>query len=353
MRSAVLALALLGCGRLGFDEGSRASDSGIDMSDAPPGVASCQARLVMNLGVQPIGDMGAAKTSTGYALGFVEAPSGPLWGTVLDSQLAPTDVAAVTTSAGPYESVTLTWTGANLLAGIGEPGGIAYLKRLEPDMSGYSASAQVTGVAAGPAFAGAGVQWYGGVADGTRASIYKVDGAGVVDLAPILLGTGTIIDAMSMASFGPFAAIAWSRVDACLISVVDSSANVVSTAQTFDCNGAQLAGGASLHLAYEGPPGIVYRTISVGQTKVGTASPERIVGAGARPQIITAGGVPYIGWASTEIELVRVSPTTFDPYVVVGLPAGPPNAWELVDLGGKPGGFAVYGSTLYAFDSCN
>lgn len=348
----MLALAVAGCGRLGFDQRG-GGDSGIDGTDAPPGVATCQARMVMDLGVQPIGDMGAANITTGYALGFVEDPSGVLWGTVLDPQLAPTDSLPVTTSGSTYEGVALTWTGVNLLAGIRDPSGLTYLKRLEPDMSGYSASAEVPGVAAEPTFAAAGAQWFGGAASMTAATLYKIDSAGVVDTTAIGLGTGAVIDAMSLASIGAFAVVAWSRADACVISVVDTNANVASTPQGFRCRRGQLAGGASLHLVYESPSGIAHRSLSVGPSNVALASAERLVGPGSQPQVITAGGVPFIGWTTTEIRLVRVSATTFDPIVVVGLPAGAPSAWELVDLGGKPGGFAVYGQKLYAFDSCN
>lgn len=345
-------VALIGCGRFGFDD--RNDGGTVDaLVDAPPGVASCQARQVMSLGTQPIGDLGVAKMPNGYALGFVEAPSGILWGTVLDNQLAATNGLPQMTSTSTYANVTLTWTGANLLAGIGEPNGLSYLKRLEPDMSTYTQTTEVTGAAADPAFAAAGGQWFGGAAAMTQTAIYSIAADGSVSAGPSALGDGTSIDGMSLASSGPFAVIAWARPGTCLASVVDAGVNVATTILGFACPDSQLAGDTPLHLVYTRAGSIAYRTLSVGQGKSVSASSERVVGTGSRPQVITAGGNAYVGWTSDTMHIARVTSAGLEDFAVLGLPTALPSAWQLVDLGGAPGAVAVFGAELYAVDRCN
>lgn len=350
MRAALFAVALIGCGRLGFDE--RAGGAAPDGPDDDAGVTRCQAASIAGLSTATVGYLDVAKLPTGYALGFIEAPQGILYGVPLGPQLVPGVTTPFMTSTSAYTNVAMTWTGANLLAGLSEPTGNSYLKRLEPDMTTYTVYSEVPGATAKPAFAAAGAQWFGGVATTTTATLFPMDATGAVELPGIVLGNATAIDAMSLASSGAFAAALWSAADGCRLSVVDPARSMVTTALGFACNGARLAGGTVLHFVYETAGGIAYRTVAVGPTKVPLPDPERILAPGTAPQIITIGDVPYAGWTTDRIHVARVTTSGLDEILISGLPAGAPSAWQLVDLGGEPGVVAVFGASLYAVDRC-
>ncbi|MBA2543258.1 MAG: hypothetical protein H0V17_26690 [Deltaproteobacteria bacterium] len=53
-------------------------------------------------------------------------------------------------------------------------------------------------------------------------------------------------------------------------------------------------------------------------------------------------------WLDAGIEFARETPTGFERGAIANLPAGEPDAWDLVD----DAGFAVYGTTVYRFTPC-
>lgn len=352
---ALVACALIGCGRIGFDSAANTGDGGID-GDSEVGAPACTATQIegFDLGVSGATDMAAALVGDGFAIGVVFGPGSTFWGMHLDANLMPAAALPFHTSPvvgfdGAYVDADLRWDGVTLVGALSNPQNTFFQTTFPTDMSSFIwNSPEYTGHATTPS-----------VSDSGGVSISTWFEGPILRFMQLLpadgQGDGFVRTADTAMSTVTSASAAGGNVSVVALALDDGSCRVVSVGSDLSSLGRSLRSQCqSPHAARTGDAfTIVYERGGMVAMSVVQATPpplqistggERDLAPGSRPRLVTFGAESWLAWIDAGSLQLGYIGEVFEHVTIAGLPSAPPDAFEVTD--GHV--FATYGSTLWA-----
>ena len=364
IRWTLAVVGLTACGRIGFGAHT-VDDAGADGivpgGDAASDATSDAMELVVPAtpiagfdatGTTPATTLAIARTGGAVAIGWLGPLPSAMWGVAVDAANVPTTATPTQTSPTlgstyGYRDLSLVYDGSHLLGMVSVPDDTLYLKTIAPDMTMFFTADSEVGHIAVPAFASAGAQWMGLYLTNGRPVAMPLNGDGR-RVPPSTLLTDTSYVGATLASTGSrtLAVLATASGDCAVVSINGA------LAPTFGSLGAPCA---APHLASRGDQTALVAFEAAGGIAISRLTPEPVTAT--PPQVLaTVGRAPRVAaatgycvyWIDDGIRVAQPTATGFTLGRVTGVPAGPPDAY---DVAGDVG-FALWGTTLYRFPGC-